>query len=439
MYVLTNNKKYKIMKLKLTFLSILFSVLGKSQTELTTWTMNNGEYGSYWENTNGSPTSPSFVFNTTTIPANVTKVCYDTNYIYVESNGMTVNMGQWLNPGTPTDQNYSFKIPRTPDVPTTKTSVPKEFAIGVLKNGIPIYGLSSSRYWNGSNNNSIGVGTWNLEVYKSEGFVLDNTLGGHPQSEGKYHSHARPYNLYSSTGTTAHSPIIGFAFDGYPIYGPYGYSSPLDATSAITRMKTGYSLRNITTRTTLPSGATASPTGPPVNTTYPLGTYIEDYEWLASNGGHLDKYNGRFCITPEYPSGTYAYFTTISASDVPQFPYMIGTEYYGTPQTGNFGNSTLTTPTTGVTCFTTTLGNEGFETVKMSVYPNPSDGNFTIKLPNITGESLIEIYTLEGRLIFTKKTIENNVEVNLNNSDNTILMLKVTNSGKEFVTKMLMK
>jgi len=142
--------------------------------------------------------------------------------------------------------------------------------------------------------------------------------------------------LYKNTATTIHSPLVGFAFDGYPIYGPYGYSVATNATSAVARMKSGDSLRNITTRTTLPCNLAASQTGSAVSTTYPIGTYCEDYEWLAANGGDLDKYNGRFCVTPDYPSGTYAYFVTIDATGKAAFPYYIGIEYYGTPDNKNF-------------------------------------------------------------------------------------------------------
>jgi hypothetical protein len=43
----------------------------------------------------------------------------------------------------------------------------------------------------------------------------------------------------------------------------------------------------------------------------------------------LDEYNGRWCVTPEYPSGTYAYFVTYSSSWTLAYPYVIGPSYYG--------------------------------------------------------------------------------------------------------------
>ena len=38
----------------------------------------------------------------------------------------------------------------------------------------------------------------------------------------------------------------------------------------------------------------------------------------------LDEYNGRWCVTPEFPNGTYAYFVSISSNGTPMFPYNIG-------------------------------------------------------------------------------------------------------------------
>ena len=420
---------------------ILFQNSITAQAGLTSWKMNAGEFASYWQNTNGSPTNPSFVFYTSTALANIKKVCYNDTYVWTQSEGMTTEMGQFLNPGAPTAQGYTFRFPRTPTVPTIKTISPKQGSIGLLTNGVPVYGLSNARYYNGTNNNGMGTGTWNVEVYLAEGFVLDATLGAHPQQQGAYHSHAKPYRLYSDTPATQHSPIIGWAFDGYPIYGPYGYSSTMDASSTVVRMKTGYSLRNISTRTTLPYGValTVSQYGPAVSSTYPLGTYIEDYNWLASNGGDLDKYNGRFCVTPEFPAGTYAYFVTVNASGTPQFPYYIGIEYYGAPESDDLlPNPNITIPTTETTCFTTSLGVE--DVVKNETiysYPNPSKGVFNLVLPDLSGASKIEIFTSIGSKLFEKATSQDQTEIDLSNvQKNQLLILKVTNNGNHYITKL---
>jgi YHYH protein/Secretion system C-terminal sorting domain len=429
------------MKTKFTLLVLFCIAMAQAQPLIDSWNMNEGQYASYWQNSNGSPNNPSFVFHTTTILADVTKVCYDDTSVWVKSDGMTTEMGQFLNPGAPAAQNETYMFPRTPTVPTSKTISPKIGSIGLLVNGIPIYGLSNAHYYDGSGNNGMGQGTWNVEVYKSEGFVLDATLGAHPQQQGVYHSHAKPYRLYQESGEAVHSPIVGYAFDGYPVYGPYGYTNPNDASSAITRMRTGYSLRNITTRTTLPYGValTAANYGPAVNSTYPIGTYAEDYEWLESNAGTLDKYNGRFCVTPEYPEGTYAYFVTIDAAGTPQFPYYIGIEYYGAPLTANLQqNPNITIPATA-TCNVPLGIDEAVLNKKMSAYPNPTNGNFTLSLPDLSGESLIEIFTVDGKKIFSSTTTSVDTPVTLTETTSAMLIVKVTNNGSQYVTKMMIQ
>ncbi len=113
---------------------------------------------------------------------------------------------------------------------------------------------------------------------------------------------------------TIHSPIIGWAYDGNPIYGPYGYENPKD-NSTLKKLVSGYTLNtaNILNR---PSG-------------FNSGFFVEDYKF--TNSGDLDEYNGRYCITPEFPNGVYAYFATSIIDDennvVGSFPYFIGDRY----------------------------------------------------------------------------------------------------------------
>lgn len=112
-----------------------------------------------------------------------------------------------------------------------------------------------------------------------------------------------------------HSPIIGWAYDGNPIYGSYGYSNPLDKNSSIKRLIPGYTLNesNVPNR---PSS-------------FSLGFFVDDYKF--DNSGDLDAFNGRYCITPEFPNGVYAYFATSKADTsgnlIGQFPYFIGNFY----------------------------------------------------------------------------------------------------------------
>jgi YHYH protein/Secretion system C-terminal sorting domain len=436
------------MKRQLLLSLLLLPILGQSQAILTKWQFNvNNTKATYWAQT-GTAGAPVYTFTTSPDLADVLQACYSTDYVWIKSNGLTTNMGRYANPGTCLKQNYVHRFPRKPTVPTTKSISPKGGQIGLLLNGIPIFGLGNASSWNGSTNamGPQGSGIWNVEVYRAEGFTLDTAFGAHPQQQGAYHTHATPFRLYKNTPTTQHSPIIGFAFDGYPVYGPYGYSNPNSATSTITRMKTGYALRNITDRTKLPYNVTPTQVGPPINNTYPLGAYCEDYEWSSANGGDLDKYNGRFCVTPDYPEGTYAYFVTISAAGVPQFPYIIGIEYYGAPETGNFpipGSSvgSYTMPTSGVTCATSTITSaRTVRDLPLKISPNPTFGYIDIQIePNFNFDTELTVYDMMGRKKLIQILRGGNVSLNLShlNAGTYIVELKQGEKiGREKIVKL---
>jgi hypothetical protein len=113
-----------------------------------------------------------------------------------------------------------------------------------------------------------------------------------------------------------HSPIIGWAYDGNPIYGPYGYADKEGG--AVVRLNSGYELNLQAYR--------------PSTSSFPPGYFIQDYEF--TNNGDLDIHNGRYCKTPEFPNGVYAYFATVNSIKnasgpfngflKPVFPYIIG-------------------------------------------------------------------------------------------------------------------
>jgi hypothetical protein len=134
---------------------------------------------------------------------------------------------------------------------------------------------------------------------------------------------------FQQTNTITHSPILGYAYDGNPIYGPYGYSDPTNSESSITRLSSGYLLKG-------------SRIDGPSTSEYPLGSLIDDYEWVPSiNSGktELDQNNGRFCVTPDYPNGIYAYFVTINSSNTPVFPYILGENFYSLPVDSNYNSN----------------------------------------------------------------------------------------------------
>jgi len=123
-----------------------------------------------------------------------------------------------------------------------------------------------------------------------------------------------------------HSPIIGWAYDGNPIYGPYGFTSKTGGT--VRAMRSGY-----------------TPVSKPNRPSFIQGFFVEDYEF--TNSGDLDEHNGRFCKTPDFPNGVYAYFATINPERVedstsfkkyriPVFPYLIGNSFKSKPNEFNY-------------------------------------------------------------------------------------------------------
>jgi len=127
-----------------------------------------------------------------------------------------------------------------------------------------------------------------------------------------------------------HSPILGWSYDGSPIYGPYGYVSSKNKN--IKRMVSGYDTPRDDAE------------GRPNKTIFPAGFFIEDYSFTGK--GDLDESNGRYVATPEFPGGVYAYFMTVGEQLVqggpfdgelmPVFPYVIGENYKFKPNAFNF-------------------------------------------------------------------------------------------------------
>ena len=134
-----------------------------------------------------------------------------------------------------------------------------------------------------------------------------------------------------------HSPIIGWSYDGHPIYGPYGYSTK--SGGSVSQMKSGYVDESV-----------SKENRPPLSV-WPAGFFVEDFTYKeVSDQTVLDENNGRYCVTPEYPNGTYAYFATIDTSTPdsiypffgfkrPVFPYLIGDNYHAKPYQFNFDSA----------------------------------------------------------------------------------------------------
>ena len=117
------------------------------------------------------------------------------------------------------------------------------------------------------------------------------------------------------------SGIIGWAYDGNPIYGPYGSKDPNE--SSVAEILTSGYTKNSNLVEDRPS-----------TSIFPEGFFVEDYTY--DNSGDLDEYNGRFEKNSDFPNGVYAYHALLDGNGKGVFPYFIGDKYYSSPEKENF-------------------------------------------------------------------------------------------------------
>jgi len=334
----------------------------------------NGVSVTTWSNGTTIQSSPAYV--------GVQEIYSSASWLYIRSTGLGIHtMGPWYLdaahtqafPGWPVNQKALYRIPRSPTVPATRTLTGLG-AIGYSVDGVALFDTQDGAKWTGSAESQMGgTGYWYRDAYVNEGVTFD-PANAHQPGSGQHHYHANPValryqlgdhvdfnpatKLYSEStnAVTKHSPILGWMADGFPYYGPYGYANATNADSGVRRMVSGYVLRNgqygtlnLTNvgRLYLPKWAaraynvaTNAQAGPSNFTTYPLGRYMEDKDYLGDLGYtqgvdfDLNEWNTRWCVTPEFPSGTWAYFVAINADGSPAYPYNIGRSYFGTPTGG---------------------------------------------------------------------------------------------------------
>ncbi len=401
--------------------TILFGLLlgsaaafGQTNPAITSWLQNTtGILGRHYVSGNSTPIQDN-------VEANVQTVQYSSNFAYVSTNGIPAYItGPFLdgNPSVATDQNAIFKFPLNPVENTGTPTATSMGNIGVFINGVALFDYRDGVSWVNASSSLAGGpfggqgdGIWNRDAVVAERAGFDCSKG-HP-AMGNYHHHQNPsaYNLdlsvisnvcdlYTADGLytiddQTHSPLIGFAYDGFPIYGAYAYANT-DGTGGVVRMKSSYNLRNISVRTHYADGTDVTD-GPAVNTTYPLGYFKEDYEFVSNAGAdYLDEHNGRFCVTPEYPNGIYAYFCTVDANWNSAYPYAVGPTFYGVKTAAKVNNITET-----VTTYTASaaISEIALQNLDVTVYPNPVSDLVAIQIPQAMQENYrIILYDMNGK------------------------------------------
>lgn len=254
---------------------------------------------------------------------------------------------------------------------TSTTTFKHSPIIGWIADGLPLYGPYG---YDGGNTGVTGV----AHVSGGQAVSVDISTGGTLYQ-------GTPTVTFSGGGgswASATAVVTGGVVTAVNmVSGGTGYTSaPTITIGGVRRMISGYAKRdgnystanlNVTGRTTLPAWAalaqnrsaglsscqygpsTTYTSGAGMNSlTYTLGHYAENYDYLGdfdftqssrTNADNvffdLNKYNARFCVTPEFPNGTWAYFVTIQADGTPWYPYNVGRWFYGSPT----GGTTTTT------------------------------------------------------------------------------------------------
>lgn len=247
----------------------------------------------------------------------------------IEANGMPDHKpGQFPNRGNPNSlaaQHYHFEMPLKPQA-NEKPRPLGHYLFGVAINGV-VFDPGTAEVWlpgrkivdHPGPNTRFFPGqeldqAWNYEGMGKMDLGVD-THHAHVQPNGAYHYHGLPTGLieHLRKGQGADKMLlIGYAADGFPIYSEFGHEKASDANSPLKKLRPSYQLR----KGKRPTGDDG-PGG-----TYD-GTFVQDYEFIASSGD-LDQCNGREGVTPEYLDGTYYYVLTDAFPFIPRY-------FHGTP------------------------------------------------------------------------------------------------------------
>jgi hypothetical protein len=282
----------------------------------------NFTIGGYWQvvSSNGIPDHAIGVFGIDPVIANgrPTQI-KEQNYIFV--------MPAYSSEGIPRNWPTStiFEIPKPPFEGKPET------AFGVAVNGVP-FDPAAAEWLDPTTNSRVRYETdWSINPLRNclMKYELDCN-NGHVQADGAYHYHGFPYGLFNKikaeqkadakTRYRSDIVLLGWAFDGNPIYGEDCGDSNVSKVNAMSSYKLENPVTGLPKRTTLST---------PSTTDFPLGDFLEDF-WYnnalfnTDKSVQLDRCNGHTGPTPEFPNGIYHYHIlekTNSLTDI-GFPYI---------------------------------------------------------------------------------------------------------------------
>ena len=197
-------------------------------------------------------------------------------------------------------QSQTYRVPAQPRIADKPTPLSLRADNAILLNGVKVDLLGAGCY--GVGDGRIGcndmAAPYRYDPVGKQKFGVDEH-NAHTQPDGTYHYHGNPHALFEEADH-AHepSPVIGFAADGFPIFGSFFLDD-----MKIRKAKSSCQLK--------PGRRAGGPGG-----VYD-GTFVDDYQYVAGSGD-LDACNG---MTVD---GVYGYFVTDG------YPYILGC-FSGTP------------------------------------------------------------------------------------------------------------
>lgn len=397
--------------------------------------------------------------NTAVIYANESSnaVCFDSisNVRFCYSNNWPDHEDGYTSPFTLTADDYEYSMCIAPDTAADFTPLYEEtesspgcswtYTFGVGVNGVK-YDPSSAEYFVNTSTSENNI-NWHVEArYIFSANFGEN--GGHLNPFGEYHYHDIPADYFDvdlGIDGSGHSPIVGYAADGFPMYYRYVYSDPTDDTSPITGLSSGYTLKS----GTRPGDGESAPDG-----AY-TGLYYEDYEYSTTE---LDECNGRYGITPEYPQGTYYYVLTDEYPYIPRCfkgnhvdnTFRVGpsascpastaeadcpTAVYGCmdPFANNFNSSANVDDGS---C-TYSVGLISDEKSVIEIFPNPNNGTFAINLTE--GSFVLNLIDPQGKVVSTVQNASGKVEFGQLDLGAGVYFVSIKNDDYEETKKIIVQ
>ena len=201
------------------------------------------------------------------------------------------------------EQSIDVQVPANPSMASKATELTLGTDNAIMLNGVKLDLLAAACH--GVGNGKIGCNDistpWRYDPMSSLNQFGTDSHNAHTQPDGSYHYHGNPKALFDQTGSVA-SGVIGFAADGFAIYGPY--------------FSDNGSIRKATSSYQLKSGNRVAIDGSNPGGNYD-GQYRDDWEYKASSGD-LDECNGMSV------DGAYGYYVTDT------YPHVLGC-FKGTP------------------------------------------------------------------------------------------------------------